>query len=259
MSRFEVIAMDEVDERDGHPSPTCRTSGDVRSRLGSPADYPLWLAQVRLAPGSRLTWDGRHGDEAVYVRSGSVSVDGTTCPDRSTVVVEADAETEVVASDEGAVVLHFGPWDAAQPTDGHYGPPQPGPRGVHLVGPRGRWGVVDGPRASCYYADSTCPTCRISLMFTSRTTSYRAASHTHSQDELIHVLGGELHLGKVVAPPGTTLAIPAEHRYGFRSPDCGYAFLNYRRDVSTYVTTPGSPALLEDGPMMGMARTDDLL
>jgi hypothetical protein len=94
-------------------------------------------------------------------------------------------------------------------------------------------------------------------MFTSRTSEFRADSHVHSQDELIHVLWGELQVGAVSAPAGTTLAIPAGHRYGFRSTGA-YGFLNHRRDASTYLGRPGSEAWLEDGPRMGMAPTGDV-
>jgi hypothetical protein len=49
----------------------------------------------------------------------------------------------------------------------------------------------------------------------------------HSEDEIIHVLDGELLVGPLVIGPGTSIAIPAERRYSFRT-RAGFRFVNYR-------------------------------
>ena len=68
----------------------------------------------------------------------------------------------------------------------------------------------------------------------SRNGRNRSASHSHSEDEILYVLDGEIHVGPVTLEPDMGTAIPGSEVYGFRSGDRGFRFLNYRRDVSTY-------------------------
>lgn len=252
---LEIVRSEDVEASAGYAAPSCTAAGPVRSRRVSPDGYPLWLVVAELHQGAEVTWTQPHGDEAVYVARGQLDVDGHGSCDRAgAVVVEEGAECRFRAVRPTRLV-HVGPYDPVQPVDGLYGPPAREGHGVHVVGELGVHSAIDGPRESCFLADSTCPTCRITLLFTSRLGAYRAASHTHSQDELIHLLWGELQVGRERILPGTTLAIRAGHRYGFRSTDAGYGFVNYRRDVSTYVTDPRSGPQLETGPMMGMQPT----
>jgi hypothetical protein len=252
---LEIVRSEDVERSTDYVAPSCTAEGPLRSWRASPEGYPLWLVVAELHEGAEVTWTQPHGDEAVYVVRGELDVDGHgSCGRAGAVVVEEGAACRFRATRPTRVV-HVGPYDPSQPTDGIYGAPEPEGHGVHVVGEGGVHRAVEGPRESCFLADSTCPTCRITLLFTSRLGAYKAASHTHSQDELIHLLWGELQVGRERILPGTTLAIRAGHRYGFRSTDDGYAFLNYRRDVSTYVTDPKAGPQLETGPMMGMQPT----
>lgn len=90
------------------------------------------------------------------------------------------------------------------------------------------------------YADSLCPTCRINLFHVDRGGPSVSKSHFHSQDEIIHVLTGEIQVGRDAVSAGMSIAIPANVRYGFRAKD-PFTFLNYRRDAS-YVTYGTSSA-----------------
>jgi hypothetical protein len=250
---IEIVAIDDAPVEEHHVAPTASSAGFVRSRRVSPEDYPLWLVVSEVAAGGELTWDGDHGDEAVYVDRGAIHIDGgEACERGGAVLVEAGQPCRLVV-DQPSRVLHFGPVDPTPPREGHLGPAAERGRRVHVVGPAGVWQAVDGVRLSCLLADSACETCRLTLLYTSRLGPYRAASHTHSEDELIHLLWGELRVGRHRILPGTTLAIRRDARYGFRSTDEGYAFLNYRPDLSLCTTDPGQPGLWETGPMMGMA------
>jgi quercetin dioxygenase-like cupin family protein len=210
----------------------------------SPDEFPLWLVRGTLEPGSSLQWDGTHGDEALHVTSGEVEVDGHVCPTGGSVVVESGVPVNLRARGR-ANILHFGPADPTPPTDGFYGPAAAERHGVHVVGPGGTWAQVEGPRDSRFFADSTCPTCRLTLLYTGRDCAYESAAHSHSQDELIHVLKGELQLGAYRVGPGDTLAIAKDVRYRFRSD--GFGFLNYRRDVSHQTIDRDAPPILEGG------------
>jgi hypothetical protein len=100
---------------------------------------------------------------------------------------------------------------------------------------------------SVYFADGTCPTCRITLflydgsVFVDGSTG---ASHSHSEDEIMHVLDGELHAGPLTATAGTSIAVPRNVRYSFRTSG-PFCYLAYRADVSTEVVQPGSEPVLE--------------
>src|SRR5262249_38922021 len=96
------------------------------------------------------------------------------------------------------------------------------------------------------FTTSTCPTCRLMLMYSSSLERYASAVHSHTADELIHVLRGRIRVGSEWAEPGDTVAIPADTRYRFQTDDDGYGFLNYRADASYYVAVDGT-RLLEAG------------
>ena len=131
-------------------------------------------------------------------------------------------------------------------------------RGVHVVGPRGTYARVTDTGDSHYFADSTCPTCRITLLYVGRSFAYESPAHSHSQDELVHVLSGHLELGHRRVEPGDTLAIGAGVRYRFRGGDDGFSFVNYRRGASVQ-SQPGVAPLLEGGAVNGFDAVMDLV
>lgn len=196
--------------------------------------FSLWVSRERIQPGARFERDGVHGDEAVYVQEGVLVFDGRELDAGCVAVVESGAAAAFVAGDEGSTIVHFGPHASSPPGDGAYGPPQPAPRGVHLVGPRGLLAIEQPGRSTRFFADSACATCRLTLFSTARDHLYRSSSHSHSEDEILYVLDGEIRVGATTIEPDMGVMIPGGEVYGFRSGDSGFRFLNYRRDVSTY-------------------------
>lgn len=188
-------------------------AGDV------PEDFPLWLER-RTGP---LTWDTDHGEEAVFVLDDDA-------PFRAA-IVEAGVATTLDVDGEALVM-------------GRRDAPTTGGSEVHLVGDDGTWAKVEPGRATRYYADSSCPTCDVTLFTTGRDSAYDSAPHSHSSDELIHVLEGELFLGAHRVRAGETLAIAADQRYGFRTTGA-FRFLNYRPCAAT-MTRDG--VTVEEGP-----------
>lgn len=257
MAGLDIVDATAAPTLERHPQGHA-TVGALRARVGSPEAFPLWLVVLELDDGTEVTWAGSHGDEAVYVCDGELEVaDGRRCPTRGAVVVEADASTTVRAVGP-TMVVHVGPHDPTPPTDGINGPAEPDGRHVHVVGPRGTWAVEAPDRDTHYYGDSTCPTCRLTLLYTSRTAAHVSDAHSHSQDELIHLLDGSIRLGNKVIEPGTTLAIAGDQRYGFVSDD-GFAFINYRRDASTMTTDRDRPPLTEGGEANGLVPVMDFV
>jgi hypothetical protein len=60
-------------------------------------------------------------------------------------------------------------------------------------------------------------------------------THAHADDEIIAVVEGELHVGRRVCGPGTSIFVPGHTLYGFTAGDTGCTYLNFRAQAdSTY-------------------------
>ena len=151
-----ITAEGDVDYRAGYAAPTVVARGSCQSRMMSPREFPLWSLTAELDAGAELEWNSTHGDEAVYVKKGSLTIDGRVCPVDGTLILEAGVPA-IVRADEPTTVVHFGPWDPNPPTTGAYGPPAEEGRTVHVVGPGGTYSLIQPGRASKFYADSTFP------------------------------------------------------------------------------------------------------
>jgi mannose-6-phosphate isomerase-like protein (cupin superfamily) len=57
----------------------------------------------------------------------------------------------------------------------------------------------------------------------------RVDSHAHIEDEVMHVLEGEIRFGNRSFPAGSTIYIPGGTLYSFTSGPDGVRFLNFRR------------------------------
>lgn len=257
MAGIEIVHAAGAPAGDDHPIDGHRFIGRASARLVSPPGYALWLVAAELEDGTSLELPSVHGDEAVYVAAGGLRVDSRTCPPAGAAVIEAGAAPAMVA-DGPTRVVHVGPRDPHPETAVVGASPSAGAE-VHVVGPQGTYAAVEPGRDTHYYADSTCPTCRLTLLYTSRTVPYVSDTHSHSTDELIHLLWGEIRLGRQVVQPGDTLAIDADRRYGFRSGPDGFGFLNYRREASHQTIERGAPPRMEGGLVNGLVPVMDLI
>jgi hypothetical protein len=256
-SGFTATALDVASANSEYAAPRAATGVRWSQRL-SPARYSIWAVAAELDDGATITWDCAHGDDGVYVQSGALDVDGHRCPADGAVVVESGAPTTARAV--GATrVIHCGPVDDAPPGHGLYGAPVREAHGVHVVGDRGWYTSGDRERVAVrWFADSTCPTCRIAFFHVWRAEGgVRDRSHTHTQDELITVLGGSVLIAGTEYGPGTCLAIPAHHRYSLVSGPDGFAILNYRRDVSVQGYRATDPTELEGALARGGTEIAD--
>jgi quercetin dioxygenase-like cupin family protein len=233
-------------------------SGVLASQLLAPDGYSLWVRVSELADGGELHWNGAQGEEAVYVISGALDVDGRRSPSDGAIIIESGVKTTARTLGRTTLV-HFGPSDPTPPTAGRYGAPQTQGHGVHVVGPGGWFesGSREGTFAR-WYADSTCPTCRLCLLQVERSSARDGPTHHHSQDEIIYVIGGAVGLGGRWLEPGSALFIGADARYRIRTGSRGYRFLNYRRDVSEQVYAESDPPMLETALARGGREVGDL-
>ena len=242
----EGVIVDEPAELTrGYGALTCRVAGPARSHQFAPVGYPLWLLHTVFDGDTELVWDGDHGDEALFVVHGRLEHDRRSCIDDGAIVVESGAPARVTVA-EGTAVVHVGSAAPVAPTDGLFGAPVAAGHTVHVVNHVDAHRVVydDIPIEHYGFAESRCRTCRINLFQVSGPAGYRTPSHVHSQDEIIHVLRGELRVGPHELKPGASIAVSGHTRYGFVATE-EFAFLNYRRDVSWAMTKPGTPAMLE--------------
>jgi hypothetical protein len=244
MAALAVSKPDSERER-GYVAPSCEATGEVRSSLFHPDGYSLWQVEAELSAGADLHWGAaRHGDEAVFVVEGDLVVDGVRCGPETAVIIEADVNASVHAATD-VKLLHFGPSSIDAPSGGAMGPPLGDGHSVHVI-PIEDARPLDSevPDLARYYADSTCKTCRIAFFKVFSPQARVEGSHVHSEDEIIHVLTGEFHVGPTVLTAGMAVAIPGSYRYAYRTPG-PFSFLNFRRDASTYVAKPGSTPILE--------------
>ncbi|MDE0580909.1 MAG: hypothetical protein F4124_07035 [Acidimicrobiia bacterium] len=258
MSAVDVIHAAEVEATTRYPATTVEVSGGLTARPVSPDGASLWLIAADLDAGTELRWGTEHGDEAVYVRSGSLAVDRRVCPADGAMVVEAGVATSAIAESDTSI-LHMGPADSAPPTGGLRGPAESENRSVRVVGPGGVWATVDDSQRTRFFSDASAPTNRLWLLASDRPQYFESSAHSHSQDELIHVLRGEIRVGRRVVGAGDTLWVAADRRYKLYSGDDGVHFVNYRRDASVMTSPNYDGPLLEAGESTNMTWVNDTL
>ena len=233
MAKFAAISLDEVPAESTYAIAR-DVSGVAWSKRVSPDDYALWLVVSELRDGAVMHWGTDHGDEAVCVLEGELDFDGRRCPAGGALVVEAGVEC--VATAVGSTrVAHYGPTDPTPPADGLLGPARDHDHGVHVVGDGGWFRAGNDTYSQTWWADSSCPTCRICVFRIEHPDGPdNDVPHHHTQDEIIFVLEGELRMGSYRCPAGTAISIPAHMRYSLRSDGKAFKFLNYRRDASRF-------------------------
>ena len=245
MPAIEIHPGAAVTPGEGYRGTGHRTKGSVEARRVSPDGYSLWLVTADLGNGAIVELPSHHGDEAVFVVEGGISVGDRVVPARGAIIAESDVPLQMTAVGPTKIV-HFGPSSPVPPTDGRYGPVEPEGHRLHLVGPRGHWSFRDA-EGECghYFTDGSCPTCRISLHIMYHGPKYEQEAHSHSQDELLHVVSGSIRVGRRFVGPGDTLSIDAHTRYRFWPGPEGFEVLNYRRDASEMSFPDGRPILPE--------------
>jgi len=236
----------EAESHTQHQAPQCEPCEAVLSRRLEPPEATLWLVASELAKDGELRWKPGHGDEALYVGTGSLEVDGQPCATGAAAILEAGSQPRVRAL-EATRVLHFGSRAAS---------PSHADRGVHVTTPRGTWEQLEPGRETRFFADATCERCSIWLLYTARAHAYESPIHSHSQDELIHVLEGEIELGSLHIAAGDTLFVAADQLYRLRAGDAGFAFLNFRRAGSRMRVQGRDELLVESGATTGMQRVE---
>ena len=258
MAAIELLDFRDSGLRSEGPSATATVAGDSSGELIRPSGYSLWAGVATFQAGASLHWNDTHGDEVVFVESGEVESDGQLVGANASIIVEAGVPARLDVR-ETARLIHFGSVDSDQPLDGVLGPPRKDGHRVHSTDAAGtyvgRYEGRDGVVTSRFYADSTCPTCRVMLLRNSSDAAFKGPSHFHTQDELIYLLRGDVQIGTLRLEPGMAVGIPRNFRYSFRSQG-GFDFLNFRRDASSMTLARDTPPVLETGEGLRMVVVD---
>lgn len=188
----------------------------------------LYLLEINVSESVHVEGDGV--DRLIYVWSGAVKAGGHHLAKGSSLIVERGSALDVSGSEVGTVVLAFSAAaSSAKPLPGgnvHLLPAQNAPRSDSLGGTVGLGGVM--------HADADCPTCEVWLhenRFPGRDiprADDEAGVHSHSEDEVIFIIDGEICLGSKLYGPGTALAIAAHTLYSFTAGPKGLHFVNFR-------------------------------
>jgi hypothetical protein len=251
-SKVEVLYHQPEMWTAGYRAPGCQFSGEASSSLGVARQQGQWLLRGVIGAGGELAWDVDHGEQAVVVLAGSLVGQGRRIGAGGAVLLESGVPVSIGVV-EDAEVVHFGAFPDRVPQVGPYGPPGPSGHRLHVLDdgdvPEYRFPDYETTgHAVRWYADSSCPTCRMTLLQPRCAVPRVSPSHTHTQDELIHVTRGALRVGSLVIGAGSTVCVPAEYRYGFRS-DGPYEFLNYRSDASYQTRRFQDDPWLESAPV----------
>jgi hypothetical protein len=193
-------------------------------------NQPLHLHTLEMDGSEAIHVEAVGIDKLIYVWSGAVEAGGHRLAKGSSLIVERGSALNVSGSGVDAVVLAFSAaTSSASPKRGgnvHLLPAQNAPRSDNLGGTGGVTGVM--------HADADCPTCEIWLhenRFPGRDISRideEAGVHSHTENEIIFVIDGEIRLGSKLYGPGTALAIAADTLYSFTPGPKGLHFVNFR-------------------------------
>jgi quercetin dioxygenase-like cupin family protein len=245
MTEPQLIDPATIAEASDHPVAHCRATGGLRARFNHPEGFSQWIVTADLEEGTTITWGTNHGDEAVYVIEGELSVGKDSAVPGGVVIVESNTPFELLAGSDSRII-HIGTDVEALGDDRPLGIAAAVGHGVHLLGPGGIPSLKgDGTTKSkvSYFANGKCPSCRMMLYRVSSEGDTR--SHTHTQPQLQHVLKGDIRIGPFQVSAGMTFAVPAGYRYSYRS-EGEWELLVHRPDLSMIRYKPDD-ALMDEG------------
>ena len=230
MANVKIRKMDDA-EPGAFPSiPAVSASGAIATRaVVAGEDRPITTYVHEMPAGSSITWSGPRRAHTLYVWKGTATADGQHVPTDGAVIVEHGGKSTLTAGPDGATLVHY------QQREDYPGTPARDGGHVHVLGPDGVHSGGHGKElVNTLLADSTCPHCEIWLhrtTFFPRADTLNIPTHFHTEDEVIFVIGGRMHVGTRTLEPGTALAIDANTTYGFRAPPEGLNFINFRPET----------------------------
>jgi len=220
--------------------------GEVRTYIEGDK-FPLQLHLHRLAGGEALEIGPLPVECVAFVWRGAAEAGGRQLPTGSSIIVEQGQSLAVKGGEQGAQLLVFA---SAKPLEGradgghvHLLPSDRVPRTDDLGG--------HGVRGAMH-ADSDCPTCSVWLHENHflpaeplTVEQQKGGIHSHSEDEIIFVIDGEMRLGNKPAGAGTAVAIAADTLYSFSPGPNGLSFINFRAAMPSEIKFANGSSMSE--------------
>lgn len=247
MPRISVVTPEKAEI--ASPPEGVSTSGDLLGYLKT-GQFPLQLYRQSAKEGAELQLGPMAADSVAFVWRGEAAAGGHTLPAGSSIVVERGEAVSIQVRKDGTEILVFFATEAV-PSD------KPGGH-VHIL-PAGKVPTSDDLGggtgvAGAIHADSGCPTCDVWLhenrfpgaLPMSEEEKARGV-HSHTEDEIIFVTGGQMRLGNKLVGPGTALAIAADTLYSFTPGPDGLSFVNFRASMPGDINFANGMAISETG------------
>jgi hypothetical protein len=229
--------------------------GQIQSRayFNEESD-PLHLQLHQLTADAALDVTSLASDTLVYVWTGALVVEGVRLGERSSLIMERGASTEMSAVDGAATLLFFTPKAQRRTEEQRRAEEQrrSGKNAPHLLllpserVPRNPDLGGQGLAGGALHADASDTSCRLWLHENDfYVGDSPVAVHSHSEDEIIFVRDGELRAGGRRYGPGAALAVAAHTKYGFQVGPSGLSFVNFRASAPTYTSHDGKHSMDE--------------
>ena len=239
MPKVQIVSIEDAPVTEGETG--THGPSETRSVFAKERDS-LHMRTHELGAGATLDVEGDGTDYVVYIWKGAATAGDLRFEERASLIVENGASARITAEAGGASILVFSLNGRSAPhSEGGHVHALPGekvPRTLDMGGS----GVAGG----ALHADCSCPTCDVWLHENDfYKADYEVAVHSHTEDEIIFVRAGSMRLGNKLYGPGTSLAIAANTKYGFKAGPEGLSFVNFRVGSPSHVNADGSHVMDE--------------
>jgi quercetin dioxygenase-like cupin family protein len=224
---------------------------DAKAYLDGKSSLHLYLLEID--KGQTLQIEAAPTDRVIYVWRGGVEAGERRLSAGSSIVVEHGRTFAIHGIDDQSQILVFAAADASSQSKagGH----------VHLL-PAERVPRIQRTETTTgggMHADSGCLTCAVWLHENSFPGRVDVSAedeargiHSHTEDEIIFVIDGEIRLGARICGPGTALAIAANTMYSFTAGSAGLRFVNFRAAEPSDIHFADGRSMSETGYWRGI-------
>lgn len=239
MAKIQIKQLSDI-ESVASPPPGLMTTGSVKtSPMIEKNSISIGLYYLELEAGAKVTCDRPVSDLCLYVLEGEFEANEEVIGDGGCIIAEHGVTATLCSPDGGlcAVFVDYDPVGKAG-SNLHYIDSSAVPRAER---------TPDFEEiGSCLIADSRCPTCNLWLHGNSYREGFKVGLHSHSEDEIILVISGEIVFGNRRHGPHTAIAIGRDTIYSFTAGAGGMSFVNFRAATPT-ATMRGADTSTDEG------------
>lgn len=227
MTMRRIIVATREDAQPGVPSDgPALERGEALRQIDGPR-APIHLTAYRLEADGRVDWAASARCRTLFVRAGEVSMGERCFGPESLIVIEAGAAARAQAGAAGADLLEFRHNRGDEALHGG---------GVHGVKGDAVATLRHDDFTSAIQADAGCAGCGVWMH--SNLIPKEGVTldlHSHTEDEVIVVMEGEMIAGPRRLGPGTALSVAKDTLYTFSVGKGGLRFINFRPSRPGYI------------------------